>query len=63
MKFNPRSHIPAPVAARRLGHGRRWLFSRIKDGTLEAFKHSARDVTVSLESIVAYEQRTRVTAR
>lgn len=59
-KYNPRQHIPAMDAAKRLGHGRRWLFNRIRDGQLEGFKHSQNDVTVSLESIVAYEDRTRI---
>lgn len=59
-KFNPRTHISATEAAKRLGHGRRWLYARIAAGDLEAFKHSATDITVSVESIVAYEERTRI---
>lgn len=60
--MSPRTHLRVTDAAKRLGHGRRWVLSRIADGTLEGFKHSRRDVTVSLESIIAYEGRTRMSA-
>lgn len=59
----PRTHLKVADAAKRLGHRRRWVLARIEDGQLEGFKHSRRDVTVSLESIIAYEQRTRMSAR
>lgn len=58
----PRTHLSAADACKRLGHGRRWLFGKIKAGELEAFKHSATDITVSLESIVAYEDSKRISA-
>jgi len=54
------THLRVTKVAQRLGHSRRWVLARIADGSLEGFKHSRRDVTVSLESILAYEQRTRM---
>lgn len=56
----PRTHLRVRDAAKRLAHGRRWILARIADGTLEGFKHGRRDMTVSLESILAYESTTRV---
>lgn len=62
MNDTPRTHLRATEAARRLGHSRRWVIRLIADGQLEGFMHARRDVTVSLESILAYEQRIRMAA-
>lgn len=56
----PRNHLKVADAAARLGHSDRWLKERIKDGSLEGFRWSANDITVSVESIVAFENRSRV---
>lgn len=58
----PRTHVRVGEAARRLGHSRAWVLLRIAEGALEGFKHSRRDVTVSLESILTYEARVRMAA-
>jgi len=57
----PRTHLRVDEAAQRLGHSAKWVRSRIADGSLEGFKWSRRDVTVSLESIVRLEDEARVT--
>lgn len=56
----PRQHLKVPDAASRLGHTDRWIKERIKDGQLEGFRWSANDITVSLESVLAFEARARV---
>lgn len=56
----PRQHIPLRDAAYRLGHKPRWIKKLIEQGQLEAFKHGAKDITISLESIVLYEERSRI---
>jgi len=58
----PRQHLKVPDAASRLGHSDRWVKERIKDGSLEGFVWSARDITVSLESLLAFEASARVSA-
>lgn len=62
MRREPRQHLSVKEAAARLGHGPRWVLDRIATGDLEGFKHGRNDVTVSHESIVAYEDRTRMSA-
>jgi hypothetical protein len=57
-----RQHLKLKTAAARLAHCTRWVLARIDSGELEGFKHGRRDVTVSIESIEAYEQRTRIAA-
>lgn len=56
----PRHHLTLEEAGQRLAHSRRWIFARIEDGSLEAFKHSRRNITVSLESLVMYEESVRI---
>lgn len=56
----PRNHLSVRDAAARMGHCTRWVRERIKSGDLEGFKWARLDVTVSLESIVAFENRTRI---
>ena len=58
----PRQHLTVSQAAARLGHGRRWVLDRVRNGEIEGFAHGYRDVTISQESIVAYEERTRMCA-
>jgi excisionase family DNA binding protein len=58
----PRQHLTVTQAAARLGHGRRWVLDRVASGELEGFRHGYRDVTISHESIVAYEERVRMHA-
>jgi hypothetical protein len=58
--ITPRNHVRASEVAKRLGHSRRWVLYRIADGTLEGFQHARNDVTVSLESVVDYEDRIRM---
>jgi hypothetical protein len=58
--MTPRTHLRVADVAKRLGHSRRWVFLRIADGSFEAFKHGSNDVTISLESLIAYEDRTRM---
>ncbi len=57
-----RTHLTLRDAAIRLAHSTRWVRDRIKANELEAFKHSRNDITVSLQSIVAYEARVRVSS-
>jgi hypothetical protein len=56
----PRQHIPLRDAAYRLGHKPRWVKKLIESGHLEAFQHGAKDITISLESIVQYEEKVRI---
>jgi len=49
-------------AALRLGVSSKFIRLRVQTGDLEGFKHSRLLITVSLESLVAYEERTRVCA-
>ena len=58
----PRQHVKVPDAAERLGHTDRWIKERIKDGSLEGFKWSSNDITVSMESLLAFEARARLSA-
>jgi len=57
---SPRHHLTVADAAKRMGHGPRWVKDRIKHGELEGFRWSPTNLTVSLESIVAYEDRRRI---
>lgn len=56
----PRHHLSIADAAKRMGHCARWVKERIKRGELEGFRWSATNLTVSLESIAAYEDRRRI---
>lgn len=60
MKAAPRHHLTVTDAAKRMGHSARWVKERIKRGELEGFRWSAVDMTVSCESIAAYEDRRRI---
>jgi hypothetical protein len=57
---SPRTHIKMKAACLRLGHGHKWIQKRIADGLLEGYKHGRTDVTISLESIVRYEEATQI---
>lgn len=59
----PRNHLTVADAARRLGHRPRWVKERVKRGELEGFRWSPTDMTISIESIVAYEDRVRISMR
>jgi len=56
----PITHLRVRDVARRLGHGRRWVLDRIADGQLKGFKWARCDVTVDEASVIAYENRARV---
>jgi predicted DNA-binding transcriptional regulator AlpA len=56
-----RTLVPMAQAVTLLGMSRRWIYDRIQSGDLEAFKHSSRSISISRESIIAYQQRTRMT--
>lgn len=60
MNRGPRNHLTVKDAAIRLGHGSKWVLKRIALGEMEGFKHARSDVTVSMESVVAYEDRHRI---
>lgn len=59
----PRQHISLRDAAYRLAHKPRWIKKLIAQGELEAFQHGPKDITISLESIVRYEDRCRISQR
>jgi len=59
----PRTHIRLADAAQRLSHSSSWVRKRIADGSLDGFKWSRRDLTVSVESIVRFEEQARVTTQ
>lgn len=63
MKRAPRNHLTVADAAKRLGHRPRWVKERVKRGDLEGFRWSATDMTISVESIVAFEDRKRISSR
>lgn len=56
----PRRQVPVREAAWLMGHSPRWVRDKVKAGELEGFVHGPNDITVSVESIVAYEDKTRV---
>ncbi|MBK8002310.1 MAG: hypothetical protein IPK15_27375 [Verrucomicrobia bacterium] len=63
MKRTPRNHLTVAEAAQRLGHRPRWVKERVKRGELEGLRWSPTDMTISIESIVAYEDRVRISMR
>jgi hypothetical protein len=56
----PRRHLTVKQVAARFAHSPKWVRCRIRDGTFEAFKHSRSDWTVSEDSVIAYEESTRI---
>lgn len=56
----PRHHISIRDVAERLGRSTNWVRQRIASGEFEAFLHGRASMTVSLESIVAWEDQHRV---
>lgn len=57
----PRDHVSITKAADILGHSIKWVRKKIEAGELEAFKWSATDVTVSLQSLIELERRAQYT--
>lgn len=55
----PRRHLTIKEAAAQLGRSYAWMKQKIKEGEFESFADGRWPVTVSAESIVAWEEKHR----